>query len=784
MRATEFIVETAMMGKVADSGKIIRILKKAHTVSFSDEKNWLLVDTDPGKGNSGLGIKWIPADTRFEWVRPFHDNINESNVFTDARMNAIKAGKKVFKVHGKTYNVTGDITDELEASVNENLSPQTIHKLADRKGVKWDNEPSFLQLTKRLTGKEHLDDLDHSGLNKVKRHLDGLQGVAEGSLNEGLAHPVIVVDVQPEYSGMNDGDESSVFPQIINFVNKQTGPVLMFVNAEDQGLSGDTIPDIKQYWDDTICPEEERYTYDEETDDYSENSNCPRINWQRFAIADKGYGYFRSWMDHGIEPATIIATIRELYQQKKSDSRELQFPAFNRRTPQQSLIMGAMQEMEDDPISVNWTSVSQLKRFNGAYIVGGARDQCLREVELLMNAFNIKYKRIDSLIYEGQQGVAESVNRGGIDLEVTELPDDDQLLITATSHGKTLGRVYFDIFDTQLTAADAEVASEYRGQGIAAIIYDYVKELGWEVVRSGKQTANGAAFWDKHKPGKDIWEQGVAENFANGRNPQDKGDAKRHGVPTKASVSTLRKVAKQGGRKGQLAHWMANMKAGRAKKKTNEAEVATKNSDEIWQQLRAAGYQYVGSGADATVFAKDDSHVIKILMPEDMGTKAEQVFRKFYEFSMSHQDLACVPRFNEVNTIDINGKDYTQIEMERLSPIEKNSFIEGLIWFLSDYINTNTPWPTVESELVNPETWEIYSPNYANAFAKTWQSLLENPASKKTYAMYRQLYNVMKLLYTTGTINKFGWDLHAANVMLRQNGQPVIIDPWFSEGTS
>jgi len=60
---------------------------------------------------------------------------------------------------------------------------------------------------------------------------------------------------------------------------------------------------------------------------------------------------------------------------------------------------------------------------------------------------------------------------------------------------------------------------------------------------------------------------GVGENFADGKNPQDKGDSKRHGVPTKASISTLRKVAKQGGRKGQLAHWMANMKAGKAKKK-------------------------------------------------------------------------------------------------------------------------------------------------------------------------------------------------------------------------
>ena len=50
--------------------------------------------------------------------------------------------------------------------------------------------------------------------------------------------------------------------------------------------------------------------------------------------------------------------------------------------------------------------------------------------------------------------------------------------------------------------------------------------------------------------------------------------------------------------------------------------------------------------------------------------------------------------------------------------------------------------------------------------------------------MYKQLYTVMQLLYSAGKINKFGWDLHTANVMQRGNGQPVIIDPWFSEGTS
>ena len=58
------------------------------------------------------------------------------------------------------------------------------------------------------------------------------------------------------------------------------------------------------------------------------------------------------------------------------------------------------------------------------------------------------------------------------------------------------------------------------------------------------------------------------ENFADGKNPGRKGLAKRSGVNTKASVSSLRKTAKHStGEKARMAHWMANMKAGKAKKK-------------------------------------------------------------------------------------------------------------------------------------------------------------------------------------------------------------------------
>lgn len=69
-------------------------------------------------------------------------------------------------------NISSIYDDKMSVDEIKKISTTDIHKLADKKGVKWDNEPNFLKLTKDLTGEEHLDDLDQSGLNKVKDYLD------------------------------------------------------------------------------------------------------------------------------------------------------------------------------------------------------------------------------------------------------------------------------------------------------------------------------------------------------------------------------------------------------------------------------------------------------------------------------------------------------------------------------------------------------------------------------------------------------------------------------------
>ena len=91
----------------------------------------------------------------------------------------------------------------------------------------------------------------------------------------------------------------------------------------------------------------------------------------------------------------------------------------------------------------------------------------------------------------------------------------------------------------------------------------HLKRLGLKL-----QDVDKPSDTQKIVPAKAIIQQveSIMENFADGKNPGRKGLAKRSGVPTKASVSRLRQIAKSSsGEKARMAHWMANMKAGKKK---------------------------------------------------------------------------------------------------------------------------------------------------------------------------------------------------------------------------
>ncbi len=109
------------------------------------------------------------------------------------------------------------------------------------------------------------------------------------------------------------------------------------------------------------------------------------------------------------------------------------------------------------------------------------------------------------------QGIDMSLKIEKDDAYVDDDDSDNQVIVVqASSQGRTLGQVLFTMsYDSQgpvLNPQDLEVEERYRGQGIARAMYDWVKSQGYRIRRSGQQTAAGAAFWDRYRPGKNIWE--------------------------------------------------------------------------------------------------------------------------------------------------------------------------------------------------------------------------------------------------------------------------------------
>jgi hypothetical protein len=54
---------------------------------------------------------------------------------------------------------------------------------------------------------------------------------------------------------------------------------------------------------------------------------------------------------------------------------------------------------ELDPIYLPEISPKTLKQWNGGYIVGGGKNECLKEIQIWMSVFNIKAKEVKKFIY-------------------------------------------------------------------------------------------------------------------------------------------------------------------------------------------------------------------------------------------------------------------------------------------------------------------------------------------------------------------------------------------------
>jgi hypothetical protein len=195
-----------------------------------------------------------------------------------------------------------------------------------------------------------------------------------------------------------------------------------------------------------------------------------------------------------------------------------------------------------------------------------------------------------------KQGMAEDTESGdfslmGQDLFLKNLARNLQQRYPKATVKLLNDRVvaYYNEEDDYLTVMGDEVMDAgYIGVSIVdaftepfnGVLVPTIKQTTEQLLQANPGTQPALFISDNNNP--DAWthiatklgyrlvvdDESLDENFADGKKPGRKGLAKRSGVNTKASVTSLRKTAKHStGEKARMAHWLANMKAGRARAK-------------------------------------------------------------------------------------------------------------------------------------------------------------------------------------------------------------------------
>jgi hypothetical protein len=191
-----------------------------------------------------------------------------------------------------------------------------------------------------------------------------------------------------------------------------------------------------------------------------------------------------------------------------------------------------------------------------------------------------------------KQDVAETwgIEKYAIPLPIGDYLDHDEHDFAPPGNYKDVGILHDEVFDLIDAGAEPDVVPADTKQLLATqdwltnaggdgplfdeypdrpVVYE---KAGKFYILDGHHRTTRA--WKANRPisvylfRDDQLRDDLDENFADGKNPGRKGLAKRVGIDTKASVSDLRKTAKNSsGEKQRMAHWLANMKSGRNKNK-------------------------------------------------------------------------------------------------------------------------------------------------------------------------------------------------------------------------
>lgn len=179
-----------------------------------------------------------------------------------------------------------------------------------------------------------------------------------------MAHGLLIVDVQPAYHP-GCGAIARTVAQRINNTRKPT--LILWVG---EGLTADSEEAVRDYL-------------------HEHGARPGKLAACQFI--EKGYGFFRAWMDLGVPHDVIRRVGRQLLLDGGRCSDDLDLPA---------LLGDEVDTLPQyDPLrtpSFDWSALRGFDRFDTC---GGGAQECLAEIELLLDMADTPYQRLDPLVY-------------------------------------------------------------------------------------------------------------------------------------------------------------------------------------------------------------------------------------------------------------------------------------------------------------------------------------------------------------------------------------------------
>ena len=238
---------------------------------------------------------------------------------------------------------------------------------------------------------------------------------------QGSKGSLVVVDIQPEYESGTPFDIGDMLRTAADSYSR----VLFLYNGPELGMIDES--GLKNFYF-------EKLDYDEETFDELLSKS---------EFFDKGYGFFRDVMDSDLcfDRSSVIKIVKYMIDNDYRDIRELEEEDVD--------AIGVSELLFDDLEDYGFyipDLEEVLPNWNGSDIAGGARNECLAEVEILGAAQGLSFRQVGRFIYEGDNRYTDKLNEAteralvtinGTPMKV-ELASDNKTRSKGLMHRETL----------------------------------------------------------------------------------------------------------------------------------------------------------------------------------------------------------------------------------------------------------------------------------------------------------------------------------------------------------